>query len=75
MRTTMDIDEHVLSVARSLARAQRRSVGSVLPALARKGLRASVPTGVGAGGFPVFPATPGGRPITSGMVRAAQDDD
>lgn len=75
MRTTVDIDEDVLSAARSLAQVQRRSIGSVLSVLARRGLRSSAPTGLGEGGFPVFTLTSGGRPITSEMVRAAQDDD
>lgn len=70
----MDIDEDVLSAARSLASAQGRSVGSVLSSLARRGLRPSTPTGMGEGGFPVF-TTPAGGPITSERVRAAQDDE
>lgn len=71
----MDIDDDVLSAARSLAGAQGRSIGSVLSALARRGLRSSPATGTGQGGFPVFATAAGGRSITSEMVRAAQDDE
>jgi hypothetical protein len=40
MRTTLDIDDDVLSAARELARRDRRSLGSTLSALARAGLHA-----------------------------------
>ncbi|MDQ3600830.1 MAG: type II toxin-antitoxin system VapB family antitoxin [Actinomycetota bacterium] len=75
MRTTLDIDDDVLAAARSLARIERRSIGAVLSALARSGLRPPVPTKPGTGGFPVFDVAPGGRPITSEKVRAALDDE
>jgi len=38
MRTTLDIDEDVLLAAKSMARRQRRSAGSIISELARKGL-------------------------------------
>ena len=41
MRTTLDIDEDVLLAAKSLASRQRRSAGSVISELARKGLSGS----------------------------------
>ena len=40
MRTTLDIDEDVLEVARQRARRQRTSMGKVLSALARAALEA-----------------------------------
>lgn len=73
MRTTVEIEDDVLSAARSLAQAERRSLGAVLSRLARAGLRSTVDTAAGSGGFPVFDVAPGGRPITSETVRAAQD--
>lgn len=75
MRTTVDIDDDVLAAARSLAQTQRRSIGAVLSALARRGLHPPVPTEPGAGGFPVFDVASGGRPITSERVREALDDE
>lgn len=74
MRTTVDIDDDVLTAARSLARSQRRSIGTVLSELARRGLNPSSPTTAGPGGFPAF-ATADGPPITSESVRAALADD
>lgn len=41
MRTTLDIDDDVLLVAKERARRERRSAGSVLSELARRGLRTS----------------------------------
>lgn len=38
MRTTLDIDEDVLLAAKSMARRQRKSAGSIISELARKGL-------------------------------------
>lgn len=73
VRTTLEIEDDVLAAARSLARAERRSLGAVLSRLARRGLHATVDTAAGSGGFPVFDVAPGGRPITSETVRAAQD--
>ncbi len=39
MRTTFSIDDDVLMAAKALARQQKKSVGAVLSALARQGLR------------------------------------
>jgi hypothetical protein len=39
MRTTFSIDNDVLMAAKALARQQKKSVGAVLSALARQGLR------------------------------------
>lgn len=41
MRTTVQVDDDVLSVARALARQDGRSLGAVLSGLARQGLRAA----------------------------------
>jgi hypothetical protein len=73
MRTTVDVDDDVLTAARSLARAQGRSIGAVLSDLARRGLSDSLEVR-GDDDFPVFAVPADGRPITSEMVRAAQDD-
>lgn len=70
----MEIDDDVLAAARSLARAEGRSLGATLSRLARRGLHPQVATTTGGGGFPVFDVAAGGRPITSEAVRAAQDD-
>jgi hypothetical protein len=73
MRTTLDIDDDVVAAARELAAGERRSLGSVISALARQGL---TPARVeAAGGLPVI-RVPGGTPaITPEMVRRALDED
>ena len=38
MRTTLDIDNDVLTAAKELARQERKSAGAVISELARKGL-------------------------------------
>jgi hypothetical protein len=40
VRTTLDIDDDVLSAAKELAKRQRSTAGEVLSELARQGLRA-----------------------------------
>lgn len=74
MRTTLQIDDDVLEAARSLARSEDRTLGEVISALARSGLR---PTHREAtrSGFPVFDVSGKASPITAEMVRKAMDQD
>jgi len=73
MRTTLDIDEDVVAAARELAAAERRSLGSVISDLARRGL---TPGQVeSAGDLPVIRVPAGTPPITPEMVRRALDED
>ena len=73
MRTTLDIADDVVAAAKELAAAERRSLGSVISELARRGL---TPARVDADeGLPVI-RVPGGSPaITPDMVRRALDED
>lgn len=43
MRTTLDIDDDILQVAKELARAENKTAGQVLSELARKGLTQGAP--------------------------------
>ena len=73
VRTTLDIDDEILVAARGLAGAERRSIGSVISELARRGLRpARVET---VGELPVIRVPAGTPPITQEMVRRASDED
>jgi hypothetical protein len=73
MRTTLNIDEDVVSAARELATGERRSLGSVISELARRGLTpARIETD---DGLPVIRVPAGTPPITSEMVRRALDED
>lgn len=73
MRTTLDIDDDLLRAARSLARAQGKSLGRVLSGLARKGLEPR--KGVAARhGFPVFTVSREAPPLTLEIVKRAEDE-
>jgi hypothetical protein len=73
MRTTFEIDDDVLAAARELAALERRSLGSVISELARRGL---MPAQVSvAGSLPVIHVPAGSPPITPAMVRRALDED
>ena len=69
MRTTVDLDEDVLRVAKDLARESEQSLGRVLSDLARRGLKPPKRTLSMRDGIPVFPRLPGAKPVTSEMVK------
>lgn len=72
MRTTVTIDDDVLSVARALAARTGVSLGSALSVLARRGFtrtRTSDDDGI-----PVFRVEAGAGPITSEDVQRALSD-
>jgi hypothetical protein len=73
MRTTLELDDDVVAAAKELATGQRRSLGSVISELARRGL---TPAKVDvAGDLPVIRVPSGTSPITPEMVRRALDED
>lgn len=73
MRTTLDIDDDVVVAAKELAAGERRSLGSVISELARRGLTpARVET---EGDLPVIRVPAGAAAITPEMVRRALDED
>ena len=73
MRTTLDIDDDVLDAARELARERGQSIGALISALARAGLRPQSVEIVD--GLPLIRATKDSPVITSEMVRRALDDE
>ena len=73
MRTTLDLDEDVVRAARELATDTRRSLGSVISELARRGLTpAQVETD---GDLPVIRVPAGTPPITPEMVRRGVEEE
>ena len=73
MRTTINLEEDVLRVVRSMARERGESLGSVVSALIRKALRP--PTGVAySSDFPVFLVREDAPPITPEMVESAMEE-
>jgi hypothetical protein len=69
MRTTVDLDEDILRVAKDLARENEQSLGRVLSDLARRGLKPPKRSVSMRNGIPVFPRLPGAKPVTSAMVK------
>jgi hypothetical protein len=73
MRTTLELDDDVIAAARELAASERRSLGSVVSELARRGLTpARIETD---GDLPVIRVPAGSAPITPEMVRRGLDED
>ncbi len=72
MRTTLDIDDDVVAAARELAAGERRSLGSVISELARRGL---TPARVESDAdLPVIRVPAGASPITPELIRRALDE-
>ena len=69
MRTTLDLDDDVVSAARELAAGECRSLGSVISELSRRGLTAARIEADQK--LPVIRVPPGTAPITPEIVRRA----
>ncbi|MBN1756768.1 MAG: hypothetical protein JW863_00535 [Chitinispirillaceae bacterium] len=76
MRTTLSIDDDILSVAHTLSNERKVSLGHVISDLARKGLRG------GNGSYctsspdelPFFAVREDAPPITPAMIKSAEDE-
>ncbi len=73
MRTTVNIDDDVLDLAKSWASWNKCSLGSALSELARRGFPRARPTFT-EDGWPVFGVAPGGKTITDEDVYRALDE-
>ena len=79
MRTTLAIDDDVLAAAQHLARRQHKTLGELISALARKGLRAET-SDTGAtvlavrNGIPLLPVQPGSGVATLELVNQLRDE-
>ncbi len=73
MRTTLNIDDDVLVVARALAERNACSLGSAVSELARRGIKGwdSIKD---SDCYPVFRVSPTSEPITNDDVRKALGD-
>lgn len=78
MRTTLELDDVVLAAARSLARAQKITIGQAVSVLARRGLGLERDIAVDVvpapGPFPVLIGDPS-HPVTAELVREFRDGD
>lgn len=74
MRTTLDIDDVVLSAARAKARAEGISLGRAVSELALTALELGATRSPAEGSFPVLHGVPG-HVVTDELVAAHRDDD
>ena len=73
MRTTLDIDDNMLAIARVRAREKGISIGAAVSEIMRRGLE--VPRTRSKRGFPVFQMPPDAPVITDEIVARYRDDD
>jgi hypothetical protein len=73
MRTTLDIDDDLLAIARVRAREKGMSIGAAVSDMMRRGLE--LPVRRSRRGFPVFELPPGAPVITAETVARYRDDD
>ncbi len=69
MRTTLAIDDDVLAMAREMAASERKSVGEMISALARRAMRPAISCYAFRNGLPLLPVRSGTPKVTSEIVR------
>ncbi len=74
MRITLTIDDNLLTVAKELAVMENRSVGQVISALARAGLRSAKPGKKTRNGVPLLPKKPGASQVSSELVHRLREE-
>jgi len=74
MRTTLDIDDDVLAVARARAKREHVSIGRVLSQLARTALQRPAAVPATRNGLPVLPNAQTARPVTPELVNQLRDE-
>ena len=80
MRTTLRLDDDVLSAARVLARERRQPIGSVISQLLRRALTSPNPADPASpaqphrNGFPLLPLQPTGGPVDLELVNSLRED-
>lgn len=74
MRTTLNIDDDVLSAAKEIADFQQRTVGQVISSLVRRALLSAPLTGEIRNGIRLLPIQPGANPITLEMINKLRDE-
>ncbi len=74
MRTTITLDDDVLSAAKEMAAREHKTMGEVISALARKGLRPARPSPKKRNGIPLLTVRRGASPVTSEMVQRLREE-
>ena len=74
MRTTLSIDDDVLSAAKEIASRQHKTVGEVISALSRQTLQGNVSQQKYRNGIPLLPIQPNAKPATLELVNRLRDE-
>ena len=74
MRTTITIDDDLLAAAKELAVMENKSIGEVISALARAGLRPAKPGRKTRNGVPLLPTKPGTSRVSSELVQQLREE-
>jgi hypothetical protein len=74
MRTTLAIDDDVLTAAKGLAARQKKSIGEVLSELARQSLRPAAAKSKIRNGVPLLPVQTNAGPVTLEVVNTLRDE-
>lgn len=74
MRTTLVIDDDVLSAAREMAAMEKKTVGEVISSLARRALSPSEPKLKTRNGVPLLKIRKGAARVTSELVHQLREE-
>ena len=74
MRTTLAIDDDVLSAAKEMAQIEKKSVGEVISSLARHALTRSETTAKTRNGVPLLKTRKGAQRVTSELVNRLREE-
>ena len=74
MRTTLAIDDDVLSAAKEMAAIEKKSVGEVISSLARKALAPEEPKVKTRNGVPLLKIRKGAPRVTSELVHRLREE-
>ena len=74
MRTTLSIDEDVLSAAKELAAQEQKTVGEVISALARRAMLPTENAPKTRNGILLLPVRPDAKPVTLELVNKLRDE-
>ncbi|MGA2414414.1 MAG: hypothetical protein ABSF59_08190 [Candidatus Sulfotelmatobacter sp.] len=74
MRTTLAIDDDVLSAAKEMAAVEKKSVGEVISSLARRALSPAASRAKRRNGVPLLKVRKGSRRVTSELVNQLREE-
>jgi hypothetical protein len=69
MRTTVNLDDDVLEMAKMLAARERKPLGMVISGLLRRAVEPAAQISGERNGIPLFPVSPGARAVKPEMVK------